>query len=81
MSPNHTLVKLPSSYDALSVSSFSQSIGSGLKLVRALHEAGVHDTPTGVDFTLRTVIADRFAANQLSVLSSFDVMLLNDELK
>lgn len=81
MSPNHTLIKLPSSYDALAVSSFSQDLGSCLQLVRAIHEMGVHVHNNEFDFSLRDIIAQRIASMQLSVLASFEMMLLQEEIK
>lgn len=78
LSPNHTLIKLPSTYDELSVETFAQNISSGLRLIKSIHEAGVYDKNGVCEVVLRSVISNNFAASQLSVISSFDSMLIQD---
>lgn len=78
LSPNHTLVKLPRTYDALTVKSEAQMVANGLRLIRALHEGGVVETTQGIDSALRLAIPERFVAAQLSVIIGTECAILED---
>lgn len=79
MSPNHTQVRLPRTYDALSVRSEAQMVANGLRLIRALHEGGVVETADGHDVALRLAIPERFVAAQLSVIIGTETVLIKEE--
>lgn len=76
LTPNHVLVRVPSR--GLEDSGLFDDITDVFRLVRAIHEYGVHIDENGdIDVTLRALSALRFAKAQLKLLFSLGAIVVN----
>lgn len=76
LTPNHVLVRVPCR--GLEDSGLFDEITDVFRLVRAIHEYGVHTNVDGeIDVTLRALSAFRFARAQLKLLFSLGAIVVN----